>query len=211
MDESLNAKLAIIQRDLKAPKGQYNNFGKYSYRNAEDILEAVKPLLGNLTLTLPEEINLVGNRFYIKATARLSDGKDSIEVSSYAREPESRKGMDEAQVTGASSSYARKYALNALFAIDDTKDPDTTNKHDSQASSKPTEGNGNRNGGYKPSDKQIKFLGTLLGKALKDGSLGTEQRLWLSEIDEGLSTNGLSGKEVSAAIEKLVPKYGPGK
>ncbi len=122
--------LLQVQADLKAPKGQTNNFGKYKYRSCEDILEAVKPLLAKneLTLTLTDSIELIGERYYIKATATISgvgDEGDSISVNAYARECETKKGMDDAQLTGSCSSYARKYALNGLFLIDDTKDADT--------------------------------------------------------------------------------------
>jgi hypothetical protein len=122
-------KLIEIQNKLKCPKSQYNSFGKYNYRNCEDILEAVKPLCSaaGLLLTLDDEIVCVGNRLYVKATATLKDGETSLSVSAYAREAESKKGMDEAQITGACSSYARKYALNGLFLIDDTKDADSPN------------------------------------------------------------------------------------
>lgn len=120
-------KLSKIQLELKAPKSNFNKFGGFYYRSLEDILEAVKPLLDKhgLTLTISDEPVLIGDRFYIKATARISDGKETFEVTAYAREAAGKKGMDEAQVTGASSSYARKYCLNGLFLIDDTKDPDT--------------------------------------------------------------------------------------
>lgn len=124
---TLLQKLAKVQLELKAPKSNFNNFGGFYYRSLEDILEAVKPLLDKhgLTLTISDEPVLIGDRFYIKATARISDGKENLEVTAYAREAAKKKSMDEAQVTGASSSYARKYALNGLFLIDDTKDPDT--------------------------------------------------------------------------------------
>lgn len=124
-------KLRKAQVELKAPKGQYNSFGKYSYRSAEDILEAVKPinLKHGLTLHLSDEIVLVGDRFYIKATATVSDGESQIVISAYARESEAKKGMDESQITGTASSYARKYALNGLYLIDDTKDADTDEHH----------------------------------------------------------------------------------
>lgn len=124
---TLLQKLAKIQLELKAPKSNFNKFGGFYYRSLEDILEAVKPLLDKhgLTLTISDEPVMVGDRFYIKATAQLSDGKETFEVTAYAREAVGKKGMDEAQVTGASSSYARKYALNGLFLIDDTKDADT--------------------------------------------------------------------------------------
>ena len=127
MDKTFMDKLSAVQMELKAPKGQYNSFGKYSYRSCEDILEAVKPLLSKngLTLLLTDEPVAVGNRVYIKATARLMGDSDVIEVTAYAREPEEKKGMDTSQVTGTASSYARKYALNGLFLIDDTKDADS--------------------------------------------------------------------------------------
>jgi hypothetical protein len=121
----LHKKLWTIQQTLNAPKNQRNNFGGYSYRSAEDILEAVKPLLQNVTLTLNDEIILIGERYYVKATATLSDGEDAIAVTAYAREEENKRGMDASQLTGATSSYARKYALNGLFCIDDAKDADT--------------------------------------------------------------------------------------
>lgn len=121
--------LAKIQSLIKAPKGQFNSFGKYKYRSCEDIVEAVKPVINQLGfyLTLSDEIVNIGGRFYVKATAMISNGTESYSSVAYAREEESKKGMDGSQVTGASSSYARKYALNGLFAIDDTKDSDATN------------------------------------------------------------------------------------
>lgn len=123
-------KLNKIQTELKAPKGQYNSFGKYKYRSCEDILEAIKPFLTETktVLTINDEIVFIGNRFYVKATAVLTDCENEnsfIINSAFAREDDSKKGMDGSQITGASSSYARKYALNGLFAIDDTKDADT--------------------------------------------------------------------------------------
>lgn len=123
-------KLVNIQGRLKAPKNQRNNFGKYNYRSCEDILEAVKPLLveQKLTLTITDEVN-DGALLYVNATASISDGKDNISVSAQAGIDPNRKGMDIAQSFGSSSSYARKYALNGLFLIDDTKDADATNDH----------------------------------------------------------------------------------
>lgn len=128
-------KLVEIQKELKAPKNQTNTFGKYNYRSAEDILEAVKPLLAKhgLALVISDDIVDTGGRVYVKATAALvsadsitakSDGTKIITATAFAREPDSKKGFDEMQITGAASSYARKYALNGLFAIDDTKDAD---------------------------------------------------------------------------------------
>lgn len=123
----LHEKLIAIQTKLKAPKGQYNSFGNFNYRSAEDILEAVKPLNAEqgLLLTITDEIKEVGGRIYVVATATVSDGTDELKVSAFAREPENKKGMDESQITGATSSYARKYALNGLYAIDDNEDADT--------------------------------------------------------------------------------------
>ena len=124
-------KLIAIQSELKAPKSQYNNFGKYAYRNCEDILEALKPLLKEhkSTIYISDEIVTVLERFYVKATVTFIDAEtgEKITNTAYAREEENKKGMDGSQVTGASSSYARKYALNGMFAIDDTKDSDFTN------------------------------------------------------------------------------------
>ena len=124
-------KLNKIQAELKAPKNQYNSFGKYKYRSQEDILEAVKPLLKkhNCTLTISDEIREVAEITFVEAMAIISDGKDQVHVKAQAGIDVNRKGMDIAQSFGSSSSYARKYALNGLFLIDDTKDADTTNTH----------------------------------------------------------------------------------
>lgn len=123
----LTQRVGDIQHKLKAPKGQYNSFGKYNYRSCEDILEGVKPLLKehNLALLIDDEIVQIGERYYVKATAKITDGREIVSATAYAREPDTKKGMDESQITGATSSYARKYALNALLCIDDTKDADT--------------------------------------------------------------------------------------
>lgn len=123
----LTQRVGDIQHKLKAPKGQYNSFGKYNYRSCEDILEGVKPLLKehNLALLIDDEIVQIGERYYVKATAKITDGREFVSATAYAREPDIKKGMDESQITGATSSYARKYALNALLCIDDTKDADT--------------------------------------------------------------------------------------
>lgn len=128
--------LISIQSELKAPKTQFNKFGGYKYRKAEDILEAVKPLLAKqkCTLIITDDIVLVGNRIYVKATATIKNGNGECETSTgWAREEETKKGMDGSQITGASSSYARKYALNGLFAIDDNADSDATNDVQHQA------------------------------------------------------------------------------
>ena len=121
-DRTIYARLAKIQSELKAPKGQVNKFGGYKYRSCEDILTAVKPLLGGLVLKIDDEVQSIGSRFYIQATASISDGEQTITSTAIAREEETKKGMDASQITGAASSYARKYALNGLFCIDDTTD-----------------------------------------------------------------------------------------
>lgn len=131
--------LITIQSTLKAPKSQFNVFGNYKYRKVEDILEAVKPIMSNLgcTLVMTDDIEMVGNRIYVKATATLKNSKGEIEITTgYAREEETKKGMDGSQITGAASSYARKYALNGLFAIDDNADSDTTNIENQQSQQK---------------------------------------------------------------------------
>ena len=136
-------KLLLIQTELKAPKNQRNNFGNYNYRSAEDILEALKPLLlkHKASITVTDEIVQVGDRYYIKATVTLTDieNNEVMQTSAFAREEESKKGMDGSQITGSASSYARKYALNGMFAIDDTKDADGWNKHGKEETKKDTE------------------------------------------------------------------------
>lgn len=137
----INEKLLEIQTELKAPKSQYNAFGKYNYRNCEDILEALKPLLAKVkaAVVITDEIVNIAQRFYVKATVRLInvENEEVIETSAYAREPENKKGLDESQITGSTSSYARKYALNAMFAIDDTKDSDYAPDSNSKTATAP--------------------------------------------------------------------------
>lgn len=135
---TLEKRLLLAQQALKAPKGQYNSFGKYSYRSAEDILEALKPVLASfgLTLYLTDDLELIGEWHYIKATATVTDGTNSLSVKAFAREPMNKKGMDDSQITGTASSYARKYALNGLFLIDDNKDADN-NEHQDQMNNAP--------------------------------------------------------------------------
>ncbi len=133
MSHNIRQKLQGIQSSLKAPKGQTNKFGGYKYRSCEDILTALKPLLAEweCSLVIHDEIVEVGGRVYVKSTSTVTEshGDTVSEASAYAREAETKKGMDDAQITGSASSYARKYSLNGLFAIDDTKDADATNKH----------------------------------------------------------------------------------
>lgn len=131
---NLREKLGAVQKILKAPKNQYNSFGKYAYRSCEDILEAAKPLCveHGMTLNITDHVEEVGGRIYVKSIATVLDNEstDCINAIGWAREPADKKGMDDSQITGAASSYARKYALNGLFCIDDTKDADATNTHD---------------------------------------------------------------------------------
>lgn len=140
---SVYEKLAAVQRELKAPKGQFNSFGKYKYRSCEDILEALKPVLGKhgCAVTLSDEVVQVGERFYIRATASIMDCESGEWAfnTAFAREDADKKGMDGSQITGTASSYARKYALNGLFLIDDTKDADTDAYHEQTTGEKPKE------------------------------------------------------------------------
>ena len=161
-------KLVKIQAELKAPKNQMNAFGKYKYRSAEDIIEAVKPILfkNNCALLISDEIVQVADRVYVKATAMLIDENNEelpIKVYGWAREEEVKKGMDAAQITGSASSYARKYALNGLFAIDDTKDADSTNEHKDEVGE----------------EKRMKLI-ALLENTIWDESLKSKQAIKIS-------------------------------
>lgn len=163
------AKLLLIQQELKVPKSAYNSFGKYHYRSCEDILEAVKPIAhkNGCVVTVSDYIDLIGDRYYIRATATVTDVEtgEAVHNAAYARESAEKKGMDDSQVTGTASSYARKYALNGLFAIDDTKDADTdehknqteAKKQPSKASNPAPKANAS-SGDFKPSEAQIKRL-----------------------------------------------------
>lgn len=130
MNTEFISKLAKIQQDLDAPKNQWNDFSNFWYRSCEDILEGLKPLLNGLVLTMSDDVTIVGDRIYVKATVTLTDGENSISNSALAREALSKKGMDESQITGTASSYARKYALNGLFCIDDEKDADSKDNNE---------------------------------------------------------------------------------
>ncbi|CAI1179488.1 ERF family protein [Serratia proteamaculans] len=154
MSKEFIHKLAQIQLKLNAPKNQRNSFGNYNYRSCEDILEGVKPLLGDLFLSISDEIVQIGDRFYVKATATITDGESSHSASAMARESLTKKGMDDAQITGATSSYARKYCLNGLFGIDDAKDADT-DEHTKQVSAPDK-----KSGSNKPSPTQILYAFT---------------------------------------------------
>lgn len=165
--------LSKIQTELKAPKSQFNKFGGYAYRSCEDITEAVKPLLEKFSvcLLLSDEIEQVGDRCYVVATATLKSDMGEIVTKARAREPLSKKGMDEAQITGATSSYARKYALNGLFAIDDTKDSDYTNKHEATTQTPPRQNTQPR----RIDSKQLEILSNLLDQLTQLGWGGQDE------------------------------------
>ena len=168
--------LIEIQQKLKAPKGQTNNFGKYQYRSCEDILEAVKPHLGDMRLTLSDDIVEVGGRVYVKATATITDGNDNpVSVTAYAREAETKKGMDDSQITGTASSYARKYALNGLFLIDDTKDADT-DAHKKQLDTTPDP--------YDDAVKKHRKSIDCIKASISEGNLSTAAEAWWELTEE---------------------------
>ena len=173
---TIKEKLLAIQCELKAPKNQYNNFGKYKYRSCEDVLEALKPLCGKYkaVLTINDEVVTVGDRYYLKTTVTLSDTEteESISTKAFAREEEKKAGMDGSQITGSASSYARKYALNALFAIDDTKDADATNKNEEE----------------KATDKQIEILANYYHDENLKKLLDTHHLEKLEDIPKSLAT-----------------------
>lgn len=176
---SVYEKLLMVQSELKAPKNQHNNFGNYNYRSAEDILEAVKPLcaIHKATITLSDKPVFISPRFYIEATATFTDveNSDHISVTAYAREDDSKKGMDGAQVTGAASSYARKYALNGLLCVDDTKDADglppqqRQNQMKCEVCGKPIKDSKKRNGDPWPAADIVNFSTSRFGRCLCPG------------------------------------------
>jgi len=180
--------LADIQAKLKAPKGQFNSFGKYHYRSAEDILEAVKKVVNPMgfAITLTDDLIFAEGRWYIKSVAELTNGKQTFSSIGLAREEETKKGMDGSQITGAASSYARKYALNGLFAIDDTKDSDATNDHGKSQESKPQA----KTGMPAPSNFDIQFAG-LIKKVNEMQDVAQLKELW-----ESLIVDAQSNKEI---------------
>lgn len=186
-------KLLNIQQELKAPKNQRNNFGGYNYRSCEDILEAVKPLLkaNNCTLTISDELVNIGTRYYVKATATLTDvdkKEDYFSNIAYAREPEDKKGSDASQITGACSSYARKYALNGLFCIDDVKEADATNTHDKEEPKAEVK---------KASAKQIELINKLVGDKeamLKYYKITKIEDLTLEQASQIIASKSKGGK-----------------
>ena len=179
----IQEKLMNIQYELKCNKSQYNSFGRYAYRSSEDILEAVKPLLYKYkaTLVINDDIVLIGDRFYVKATSKITDIEtgECVESTAFAREDESQKGMSSAQVTGSVSSYARKYSMNALFAIDDNKDADSTNTHNKDIKPNMTPVSG-------LSDAQIKRLLAIGNKSgfNKDTIVKTVKKLYGCELKD---------------------------
>ena len=194
---SIYAKLAKVQQGLKVPKDLYNDFGKYKYRSVESILEELKPLLeeNNLVILFDDELIKEGERYYIKATVTLIDLDEKgtpingqIQTTAYAREEESKRGMDGSQITGASSSYARKYALNGMFAIDDTKDSDTTNK-----------GNKNSKAGDKISDAQLE----LIVKLAKGKNFANRMGPYIKEKYNKNNSRELNKTEASEIIKVL--------
>lgn len=191
--------LITIQSELKAPKTQVNNFGGYKYRKAEDILEAVKPLLAKkkCTLTITDDIVMVGNRIYVKATATIKNEKGEVETSTgWAREEESKKGMDASQITGASSSYARKYALNGLLAIDDNADSDTTNNGQQQTQTQQLVPQQSSNAQFHPNDlnEGMEYLSRCVNK---------DNLIWVVQHYKPLTANPQFMQAVSAKKKQL--------
>ena len=193
---NLTQRLLNAQSELKAPKGQYNNFGKYKYRSAEDILEAVKPINAKhgVLLTITDEPVLVGDWHYIKATATITDGTESIVVTAYARESLNKKGMDDSQITGTASSYARKYALNGLYLIDDTKDADT-DEYRNQGNKAPKSATQAEIGNLKKEIIAFSKLMAEQGKDVKPEQV--EQTLNITDYTK------LNSEDVKAAVNKL--------
>lgn len=195
--------LIAIQSELKAPKSQFNKFGGYKYRKAEDILEAVKPLLNKqkCTLTITDDIVMVGNRIYVKATATIKNEKGECETTTgWAREEETKKGMDGSQITGASSSYARKYALNGLFAIDDNDDSDITNDGQHQAAEQQMQAKQQttNSGGSKLHPDNLKE-----GLYYLNLSVNKDQLLWTVQTYQPLCSNAQFMQAVSAKKKQL--------
>lgn len=191
--------LITIQSELKAPKTQVNNFGGYKYRKAEDILEAVKPLLAKqkCTLTITDDIVMVGNRIYVKATATIKNEKGEVETSTgWAREEETKKGMDASQITGASSSYARKYALNGLLAIDDNADYDTTNNGQQQTQTQQPVPQQSSTDQYHPNDlnEGMEYLSRCVNK---------DNLIWVVQHYKTLTANPQFMQAVSAKKKQL--------
>lgn len=191
---SVYEKLSKVQSELKAPKGQYNSFGKYKYRSCEDILEAVKPLNAKhgVVLTVGDEVVEISNRFYVKATATLVDIESGEKIinTALAREDDAKKGMDGSQITGTASSYARKYCLNGLFCIDDTKDADT-DEYRHQQERKPQ--------GSKPQERQyVKVVNGITSVINSNGEYVDIENLTVEQLEKTLKI-----KQFAAAHEAI--------
>lgn len=191
--------LITIQSMLKAPKSQFNKFGNYKYRKAEDILEAVKPLLAeqNCTLVITDDIVMVGNRIYVKSTATIKNSKGETETTTgFAREEETKKGMDGSQITGASSSYARKYALNGLLAINDNADSDTTNNGQQQTQTQQPVPQQSSTAQYHPNDlnEGMEYLSRCVNK---------DNLIWVVQHYKPLTANPQFMQAVSAKKKQL--------
>ncbi len=196
--------LIAIQSKLKAPKTQFNKFGGYKYRKAEDILEAVKPLLAEqkCILIITDDIVMVGNRTYVKATAIIKNEKgERIETTGWAREEETKKGMDGSQITGASSSYARKYALNGLFAIDDNADSDTTNDGQHQAAQQPAQIQ--QPTAQQPASSQYHPNDLNEGLAYLSRCITKDNLIWVVQTYKPLTTNTQFMQAVSVKKKQL--------
>lgn len=196
--------LIAIQSELKAPKSQFNKFGGYKYRKAEDILEAVKPLLNKqkCTLTITDDIVMVGNRIYVKATATIKNEKGECETTTgWAREEETKKGMDGSQITGASSSYARKYALNGLFAIDDNADFDTTNDGQHQEAQQQTQTQ--QPNTQQPASPQYHPSDLNEGLGYLSRCVSKDNLLWVIQHYQPLCSNAQFMQAVSAKKKQL--------
>lgn len=196
--------LIVIQSELKAPKSQFNKFGGYKYRKAEDILEAVKPLLNKqkCTLTITDDIVMVGNRIYVKATATIKNEKGEYETTTgWAREEETKKGMDGSQITGASSSYARKYALNGLFAIDDNADSNTTNDGQHQEAKQQTQTQ--QPAAQQPASSQYHPSDLNEGLGYLSRCVSKDNLLWVIQHYQPLCSNTQFMQAVSAKKKQL--------
>lgn len=196
--------LIAIQSELKAPKSQFNKFGGYKYRKAEDILEAVKPLLAKqkCTLIITDDVVLIGNRIYVKATATIKNEKGECETTNgWAREEETKKGMDGSQITGASSSYARKYALNGLFAIDDNADSDTTNDGQHQEAQQQTQTQ--QPNTQQPASYQYHPSNLNEGLGYLSRCVSKDNLLWVIQHYQPLCSNAQFMQAVSAKKKQL--------
>lgn len=218
MANTIFQKLQNIQSRLKVEKKNYNDFGGYSYRSCEDILEAVKPLLveNNLTLVMTDEVEAVGERYYIQATAILYDTENGTNISAtaYAREAKEKKKMDDAQVTGSSSSYARKYALNGLFAIDDAKDSDFLNKDEAYTANQQTRQNTQQGQQGRQSNQQRSNPNNILENSRKEISQmlkakNIQNRDFINWLKKNFNTDKLDGLQVNQlnAIKSQVASW----